>query len=305
MPYLNCEDGGKVYYTDQGKGNTIVLIHGLLVNSLFWERNVPDLVSSGNRVITIDMRGHGFSLKDYSGNTPTRVAKDVKLLLETLDINGATLVGWSTGGYAVHSYVSQFGKERISGVSLVEMPPKFVCSENWEYGLFGGVTVEAGVKTIRDIFENDFGIRSAFVPLCFAAGSDHTAEKLSFSTGNTHLKEHIDNKFYKNLSISQSDHDFFLSNFMLCTTNCFISFWSENIGTDYLELIPKYPVPALIICGSKSQLFPKPAGKWTLENLPKYPQNKLVMFENSGHSPQFEEPEKFNKELNSFVKSLK
>ena len=41
-----------IFYTDQGKGTVVVLIHGFLENSTMWDKIPPEL-SKRNRVITI------------------------------------------------------------------------------------------------------------------------------------------------------------------------------------------------------------------------------------------------------------
>ena len=50
--------GINIFYTDEGKGEAIVLLHGFLENSSMWQYLIPDLVEK-NRVITIDLIGHG------------------------------------------------------------------------------------------------------------------------------------------------------------------------------------------------------------------------------------------------------
>ena len=49
-----------IFYTDQGKGAAVVLIHGFLENSTMWGKITSELIKK-NRVITIDLLGHGKS----------------------------------------------------------------------------------------------------------------------------------------------------------------------------------------------------------------------------------------------------
>eukprot|EP01038_Epipyxis_sp_PR26KG_P003729 gene3729-5331_t len=48
----------KISYTDQGKGTAVVLLHGFLENQTMWDAFVPEF-SKKNRVVTIDLLGHG------------------------------------------------------------------------------------------------------------------------------------------------------------------------------------------------------------------------------------------------------
>ena len=47
-----------ISYMDQGIGHCVVLIHGFCGNHNYWKYIVPHLVKK-NRVLTIDLRGHG------------------------------------------------------------------------------------------------------------------------------------------------------------------------------------------------------------------------------------------------------
>ena len=50
----------KISYSETGKGNAIVLLHGFLENKTMWQNLVPEL-SQKHRIITIDLLGHGES----------------------------------------------------------------------------------------------------------------------------------------------------------------------------------------------------------------------------------------------------
>ena len=48
----------KINYTDTGKGTVVVLLHGFLENLSMWNSYI-ELFSKKNRVIAIDLLGHG------------------------------------------------------------------------------------------------------------------------------------------------------------------------------------------------------------------------------------------------------
>ena len=50
--------GINIFYTDQGKGNAVVLLHGFLENTSMWDAFIPTL-SKKNRIICIDLLGQG------------------------------------------------------------------------------------------------------------------------------------------------------------------------------------------------------------------------------------------------------
>ena len=54
-----------LFYTDQGSGQPVVLIHGWPLSGRSWERQVPALIQAGYRVITYDRRGFGQSSQPW------------------------------------------------------------------------------------------------------------------------------------------------------------------------------------------------------------------------------------------------
>lgn len=91
-----------IYYTEKGKGEPVILIHGVLVNSdLNWRLpNVSQRLSKHYRVISIDLRGHGFSSKPYGKeNYGMKLVKDIIDIMNELRIEKAHIVGYSLGGF--------------------------------------------------------------------------------------------------------------------------------------------------------------------------------------------------------------
>src|ERR1035437_6008874 len=101
--YLETRDSAKIYYQDQGEGQPILLVHGWMCSSKFWQKNVPDLVSEF-RVVTIDLRGHGNSSKTLTSHTIGQYARDVREVIEHLGLQDAVLVGL-VPGWAASSFL--------------------------------------------------------------------------------------------------------------------------------------------------------------------------------------------------------
>jgi pimeloyl-ACP methyl ester carboxylesterase len=87
-----------IYFSDQGKGTVVVLIHGFLENATMWDKIIPEL-SLRNRVIAIDLLGHGKT--DCLGyvHSMDLFAETVEAVLKGLRIRKYILVGHSLGGY--------------------------------------------------------------------------------------------------------------------------------------------------------------------------------------------------------------
>lgn len=87
-----------VYYTDQGQGPAVVLLHGFLETSTMWHSLIPELMVS-NRVIAIDLLGHGSTGCLGYIHTMEMMAEAVEAVLDYLKIKNITVIGHSMGGY--------------------------------------------------------------------------------------------------------------------------------------------------------------------------------------------------------------
>ena len=97
----------KISYTEQGKGTTVVLLHGFLENQTMWVDFVPEF-SKKHRVITIDLLGHGQT--DCLGyvHSMEEQADMVHHVLHELKIRKAIFVGHSMGGYVALAFAELY-----------------------------------------------------------------------------------------------------------------------------------------------------------------------------------------------------
>ncbi|HTD13855.1 MAG TPA: alpha/beta hydrolase [Chthoniobacterales bacterium] len=86
-----------VYFTEQGAGPPLLLVHGLLVTGEMFEP-VIEHFAARRRVIVPDLRGHGRSRGLGPPYTITRLASDLSCLLDHLGIESTAVLGYSMGG---------------------------------------------------------------------------------------------------------------------------------------------------------------------------------------------------------------
>jgi non-heme chloroperoxidase len=127
MPSIVTADGTEIYYKDWGTGPPVVFSHGWPLSADSWEGQMFFLASHGFRCIAHDRRGHGRSSQPWDGNEMDTYADDLAALIEALDLSGATLFGFSTGGGEVARYIGRHGTARVAAAGLISaVPPLMV-----------------------------------------------------------------------------------------------------------------------------------------------------------------------------------
>ncbi|QOG08669.1 alpha/beta hydrolase [Aureimonas sp. OT7] len=102
-----------------GQGRPVVLIHGWPLTGDMFEYQSLALLEAGFRVITYDRRGFGQSGHPSTGYDYNTFADDLAAVLEGLDLNDVSLVGFSMGGGEIARYLSRRGASRVGKVVLI------------------------------------------------------------------------------------------------------------------------------------------------------------------------------------------
>jgi non-heme chloroperoxidase len=233
MGTITTANGTEIYFKDWGEGTPVVLCHGWPLNADSWESQALFLASNGCRVVAHDRRGHGRSSQTWSGNEMDTYADDLAAVLEHLDIQGATLVGFSTGGGEVARYVGRHGTGRVAKLVLVSaVPPLMLQTDDNP----NGVPIE--------VFD---GLR---------AGSLADRSQL--------YRDLADGPFFGNnregTSISQGVRDaFWLQGMQSGHRNAYESIAAFS-ATDFRPDLAKFDVPTLVIHGEDDQVVPFAVG---------------------------------------------
>jgi non-heme chloroperoxidase len=261
----------KIHYCDWGAGKPVILIHGWPSTSQMWEYQLADLADAGFRTIAYDRRGFGRSSVPYKAYDYDTLASDLNALIEKLDLNEVTLVGFSMGGGEVVRYLSRYGDKRISKIVLVSAVTPFMAKTPDNPG---GVPTEVfdeiaeGLKKDRPGFLDGFG-------------------KTFF--GVTMLKHGVSDAFlehFRALSTLSSAH---------ATLECANSF----AYTDFREDLPMVKVPTLIIHGDSDKTVPiEVSGNLTAKAIP---HAKYIVYKDASHGLFYTHKEQLNADLIAFM----
>jgi non-heme chloroperoxidase len=126
MEFLTTTDKTKIFYRDIGEGKPVILIHGWPVNADMWEYQTSALLRKGFRVISYDRRGFGRSSHPARGFDYNQLADDLNALINHLEIQKVSLIGFSMGGGEIARYLTRHGSEKISRVALVSSVVPFM-----------------------------------------------------------------------------------------------------------------------------------------------------------------------------------
>lgn len=123
--YFKSFDGVKIAFSDEGKGEPVLLIHGFISNGSSWDRTAlkSDLLKSGYRVIVPDLRGNGNSDKPQTPESYENNAeiKDLIALANHLKLEAYDAVGYSRGSIVLAKLLTvdaRITKAVLGGIGL-------------------------------------------------------------------------------------------------------------------------------------------------------------------------------------------
>ena len=266
MPYSKI-NGVELYYEDAGQGQPIIFLHGVWESSRFFHRQLGHF-SRRHRAVAPDMRGHGRSKHVHFGHTVAQYACDLRALMQELKLTDVVLVGHSMGAFVLWDYVRQFGVQNLAATVIVDQSASDFKWADWPLGYVDFAALchfMAAVQTDRDAFVREI------TPLLFKQ------------------------------PLTDLDLQQMLGEITRLPPTVASAILFDQTVQDYRTILPNVTVPTLLCFGRDEEVVPLAAGEHLLQNLP---DARLVIFEESGHYPFLEEPQRFNAEVEAFVQAL-
>lgn len=261
----------KLFYTDLGSGDPVVLIHGWPLSHEMWDYQLAELPKHNMRVIAYDRRGFGKSTQTWDGYDYDTLADDLKAILDELDLQNVTLVGFSMGGGEVARYMGRHGGARVSRVAFVSsVTPFMLKTDDNPDGVDQSVFQEIydGLKKDRADFLMTFGKQFYGNTLISHPASDGQ----------------LQGDFSRAYVASQK-----------ATLDCAHAF----AETDFRADLATITVPTLIIHGDDDKTVPiEASGERTAEAIPSA---HFITYEGDAHGLFYLQKDRLNQDLVAFV----
>jgi pimeloyl-ACP methyl ester carboxylesterase len=263
-------DAPDIHVVEAGPSDArpLLFVHGISQCHLSWREQLCAPLSSDFRTVAMDLRGHGDSETPDAGyDDGAAWAGDVHAVVEALGLDSVVLVGWSYGSLVALDYLAAHGADRVAGANLV--------------GVVCGIGTDRTDRWLQpgylDLFpdllatdaEESVAALERFVEQCVAG--DLTAEQRYLMLGY-------------NAAVPPRVRERMLDR-----------------SVSHLDFLAEFPVPLRLTHGERDGVIGIEAARAAHERVP---DGDLSVYPESGHSPFFENPERYNEELREFVDGL-
>jgi 2-hydroxy-6-oxonona-2,4-dienedioate hydrolase len=265
-------NGYKTRYWSYGNASSIILLlHGFAFSVELWELNIPDL-SKNHKVIAIDLLGFGLTDKPKGKQNLDTYPQFVYSFMQKMSILKAHVVGHSMGGL-IATKLAQMHPECIETLVLL-CSPGFQTYIPLHFRIFS-------LPFIGELFikPNKKGLEGAL-------------------RKNTFNKSTVSKKLVERLYEFSLHPEMGKTLLKVTRTSINIFGFKKFIINSIKNGIDKLTMPVLIIWGKEDEIIYSNQA-YAANKIIKH--SKLVIFENCGHLPQLEYPEKFNQLLEDFL----
>ncbi len=262
----------QLYIEDTGgKGRPVVLIHGWPLSAQAWEPQMSVLRDAGYRVVAYDRRGFGRSDKPESGYGYDVLADDLQRVLDDLELQDVTLVGFSMGGGEVARYVARHGQSRLhSVVFAAAVPPCLMkTTDNPE----GPLTLEKAQEKKAALEQDRNGYFEEFT-------------KNFFSANGT-------------LLVTESERSVAIAQCQQSAQHAALACMDSFATTDFREDLKKVTVPTLVIHGDADAIVPIAGSGQRTHSAVAH--SKLVTVKGAPHGLNLTHKQEFNEALLDFL----
>ena len=268
MPFLTTDDGVKLHYEESGTGTPIVFVHEFAGDWRTWETQIRHF-SRRYRCIAYNARGYPPSdvPDDVERYSQQRARDDILAVLDALGIDRAHIVGNSMGGFAALHFGMAYSRRALSLVVA-----------GCGYGAHPSQYAQFQAQA-RELAQSMLDKGMAFVALTYGHGPSRMQLKEKDPRGFAEFVRHFSEHSAKGSANTMLGYQ--------AKRPSLYSLVGEMAGIT---------APTLIVAGDEDDAVLEPS----LMMKRTIPTAGLVIFPNSGHMTNLEDPAHFNRVLEDF-----
>jgi non-heme chloroperoxidase len=252
------------------RGPSVLFIHGWSQSYLCWQKQYDSALAEHFRLVAFDLRGHGLSGAPNDPdcyNNSVLWAADVQAIIETLHLGRTVLVGWSYGSFVIADYLAVHGADAVAGINLVGGAVRFGEQAIGTY--IGAGSAEPFPRAVSPDLNVSIDAMREFIAGCFA------------------------------VKLSREDYERVLCFNMLTRADVRAALMARPLEADSALRAFKGP---LLVSHGRLDTIVLPATAELIKAL--CPQAQLSWYDQAGHGPFIEAPQRFNDELAEFVRAV-
>ena len=259
--------GLRTHYLERGQGDPVLLIHGFNMDSHTWVKNV-DQLAAHFKVYALDLWGLGFSTREPLDYGYALFADQIRLFMDALGIDAASLVGHSMGG----------GTSIVFSLSHRDRVKKLVLLDST--GIPNPLPFRAKIFKLPGVAE-----------FLLALPTDRI-RRMNLTDIWIHNRELLTDSYFEKLVRFQKIRGTSEALLTILRKDFF------NTLSEEIRALGELEIPTLIIWGREDRSVPLRCGQ-EIQRLLKG--STLEIIDDAGHLANFDRPEVFNDLVISFL----
>jgi pimeloyl-ACP methyl ester carboxylesterase len=272
---VEIEDGVTLHYVEAGEGKPLIIIPSWSLTGAAYKHQLEAL-SATRRVMAFDMRGHGESSTPDHGYRVSRLAADLRAVIDRLDLTEVDLMGHSIGSSIIWSYYDLFGDYRLGRLVFVDQAPSVTGKPDWS---------EADLVTYGCLLPDLKALAEFYLDVLAAESAEATAPLIARLFSPTLPKEDLLYHAREIVKLPRRHAADLLYN---------------HCSLDWRDVIKTVRLPTLVVGGTAS-IFSAESQEWIAAQIPGAEVEIFEAEDGGSHFMCYENPTRFNALVERFL----
>ncbi len=297
MPTVISRDQQPLYVRVIGKGQPVLMLHGLGMQSSQWLPFILPFIRHFKFYLP-DFRGfgHSASIRLNQPDVFENHAQDIEDVIHHFDLKNFYLVGYSLGASTALHLQRSADFARVSRYLHIDQSPCVGNRTGWNYGLFG-----AQQDMLFTAFQRLLAVIAPFDNALFLHQLPLQTRLQAVTILGEIFETMLGKPFIKHVYNLSARWPMLMSRIISLSRLEDIRYYLNAYITgqhDYRDILGQWQIPTTVMIGMQSSLYHACGQRIIAE---KMQPSRVVEFHKSGHTPLLDEPIKFIRELGQFL----